>query len=412
MKASTSAPTTPESADAAEDAALRILRGAGQSGRVAAAQAGATRIHRGSRDRGGRALSSPPGTSMTLRWPRRWPRGTAVPGHGVHGSPQTSRLEGRRGRPDHRGARRPERHRGGSRTRSCATTLAACRFAGPRDQRARMRVAGALQRRGFSSALVIRVMRGLISARTFERTRLADSVVMEYTHLGRSGLSVSRLCLGTMNFGPLTDEPTSHRDHGFGARCRPQLLRHRQRLRMEEGRGHHRADRRQMVRAGWRTPREGRARHQALRLDERLAQRHVPLRPQHPQRVRGLAATPADRPHRPLPDASRRPEHAVRRDLGGDGSAGAAGQDPLRRLVELRRLDHRAGAGDWREPGTSSGSSASSACTTSSSATSRRRSIPRRSTTESASSPGARSCAGCSAASSPRSRGPAGRRRR
>jgi aryl-alcohol dehydrogenase-like predicted oxidoreductase len=27
---------------------------------------------------------------------------------------------------------------------------------------------------------------------------------MEYTHLGRSGLLVSRLCLGTMNFGPLT----------------------------------------------------------------------------------------------------------------------------------------------------------------------------------------------------------------
>jgi NDP-hexose 2,3-enoyl reductase len=33
---------------------------------------------------------------------------------------------------------------------------------------------------------------------------------MEYTHLGRSGLSVSRLCLGTMNFGPQADEPTSH----------------------------------------------------------------------------------------------------------------------------------------------------------------------------------------------------------
>jgi aryl-alcohol dehydrogenase-like predicted oxidoreductase len=32
---------------------------------------------------------------------------------------------------------------------------------------------------------------------------------VEYTHLGRSGLSVSRLCLGTMNFGPLTDEATS-----------------------------------------------------------------------------------------------------------------------------------------------------------------------------------------------------------
>ncbi|SDD80928.1 aldo/keto reductase [Auraticoccus monumenti] len=33
---------------------------------------------------------------------------------------------------------------------------------------------------------------------------------MEYTHLGRTGLSVSRLCLGTMNFGPSTDEATSH----------------------------------------------------------------------------------------------------------------------------------------------------------------------------------------------------------
>ncbi|MER6097795.1 aldo/keto reductase [Streptomyces sp. NPDC001728] len=33
---------------------------------------------------------------------------------------------------------------------------------------------------------------------------------MEYTQLGRTGLKVSRLVLGTMNFGPQTDEPTSH----------------------------------------------------------------------------------------------------------------------------------------------------------------------------------------------------------
>jgi len=33
---------------------------------------------------------------------------------------------------------------------------------------------------------------------------------MEYTHLGRLGLMVSRLCLGTMNFGPLTSEDDSH----------------------------------------------------------------------------------------------------------------------------------------------------------------------------------------------------------
>jgi aryl-alcohol dehydrogenase-like predicted oxidoreductase len=33
---------------------------------------------------------------------------------------------------------------------------------------------------------------------------------MEYRHLGRLGLKVSPLCLGTMNFGPQTSEPDSH----------------------------------------------------------------------------------------------------------------------------------------------------------------------------------------------------------
>ncbi|MFO0730877.1 MAG: aldo/keto reductase [Nitrospiraceae bacterium] len=34
---------------------------------------------------------------------------------------------------------------------------------------------------------------------------------MQYVHLGRSGVRVSRLCLGTMNFGPHTTEADSHR---------------------------------------------------------------------------------------------------------------------------------------------------------------------------------------------------------
>ena len=34
---------------------------------------------------------------------------------------------------------------------------------------------------------------------------------MEYKHLGRTGLSVSKLCLGTMNFGPYTNEEDSFR---------------------------------------------------------------------------------------------------------------------------------------------------------------------------------------------------------
>ncbi len=33
---------------------------------------------------------------------------------------------------------------------------------------------------------------------------------MQYAHLGRTGLLVSRLCLGTMNFGPQTSEADSH----------------------------------------------------------------------------------------------------------------------------------------------------------------------------------------------------------
>jgi NDP-hexose 2,3-enoyl reductase len=32
---------------------------------------------------------------------------------------------------------------------------------------------------------------------------------MQYARLGRTGLRVSRLCLGTMNFGPLTSEADS-----------------------------------------------------------------------------------------------------------------------------------------------------------------------------------------------------------
>jgi len=40
---------------------------------------------------------------------------------------------------------------------------------------------------------------------------------MDYVHLGRSGLRVSPLCLGTMNFGPLTEEGDAHQimDHAL-----------------------------------------------------------------------------------------------------------------------------------------------------------------------------------------------------
>jgi NDP-hexose C3-ketoreductase / dTDP-4-oxo-2-deoxy-alpha-D-pentos-2-ene 2,3-reductase len=38
-------------------------------------------------------------------------------------------------------------------------------------------------------------------------TKIRKEMKMDYTQLGRTGLQVSRLCLGTMNFGPQTTEP-------------------------------------------------------------------------------------------------------------------------------------------------------------------------------------------------------------
>jgi aryl-alcohol dehydrogenase-like predicted oxidoreductase len=46
---------------------------------------------------------------------------------------------------------------------------------------------------------------------TFRFSGNAKEDAMQYTHLGRTGLKVSRLCLGTMNFGPQTTEADSFR---------------------------------------------------------------------------------------------------------------------------------------------------------------------------------------------------------
>ena len=44
-----------------------------------------------------------------------------------------------------------------------------------------------------------------------EATAAGSTRPIEYTHVGRLGWIVSRLCLGTMNFGPHTTEPDSRR---------------------------------------------------------------------------------------------------------------------------------------------------------------------------------------------------------
>ena len=144
-------------------------------------------------------------------------------------------------------------------------------------------------------------------------------------------------------------------DHGSRARDRHQLLRHRQPLRRgadsarpgrRPRRGALRLDRgdhRRLVLVRRRPPGAHRARHQAVRGDGRLAQRRQAVRAEHPAGLRRVAAPAAHRLHRPVPDAPRRPGHPVGRDLAGDGGARHPGQDPLCRLVQLRRLAHRAG---------------------------------------------------------------------
>ena len=94
---------------------------------------------------------------------------------------------------------------------------------------------------------------------------------MQYTHLGRSGLSVSRLCLGTMNFSWTTDKPESFRvmdsAHDKGINFFDTANRYGRPVPgvTEEWMG-------RVVRPGRQPPRKDRARDQALWRYGRMAQ--------------------------------------------------------------------------------------------------------------------------------------------
>ena len=62
---------------------------------------------------------------------------------------------------------------------------------------------------------------------------------MQYTHPGRSGLSVSRLCLGTMNFGPHTSEEDSQVIMDRALDLGINFFDTANRYGLREGRGHH-----------------------------------------------------------------------------------------------------------------------------------------------------------------------------
>ena len=215
-------------------------------------------------------------------------------------------------------------------------------------RRGASRSAGAHARRRRAAAPRLLVVAGRPGAARIDLTvRLAR---MEYTHLGRSGLSVSRLCLGTMNFGPETDEATSHQIMDAALDAGLNFFDTANVYGWKKGEGIT-----EQIVGRWFAQGGGRREKVVIATklygsmsdwpnDTFLSARNIR------ECLRRLAPAPADRSHRPLSDAPRRPEHAVRRDLGGDGGAGAAGQGALRRLVELRGLDDRAGAGGGASP--------------------------------------------------------------
>ena len=165
---------------------------------------------------------------------------------------------------------------------------------------------------------------------------------MEYVRLGRTGLRVSRLCLGTMNFGPLTSEADSFAIMDQALELGINFFDTANVYGWKTGEGvTEQIIGRWLAQGGGRRDRIVLATKVYGRMGGGPNDRRLSARA-HPPRLRGQPAAPADRPHRPLPDASRRPGHAVGRDLAGDGDPGRAGQGALRRQQQLRRLAHRA----------------------------------------------------------------------
>ena len=158
--------------------------------------------------------------------------------------------------------------------------------------------------------------------------------------LGTTGVHVSPLTLGTMMFGAWgnTDHDDVDPDHPPGPRRRDQRHRHRRRLRPRRVRG----DRRQgPARADATTVVLATKFHGAMSDDDPNQRRQLPAL-DHPGGG-GLAAPPADRPHRPLPGAPPASGDRHRRDARRALRPRPRGQGPLHRHVDVPALAGRGG---------------------------------------------------------------------
>ena len=167
---------------------------------------------------------------------------------------------------------------------------------------------------------------------------------MHHTHLGRTGLSVSRLCLGTMTFGLQCDEATSLRDPRPRGRGRHHLPRHRRRLSRSAAASRPPAAPRRSSAAGSQGQRARLRRgHQVLRRrwarspwdQGNVAQAHP--RRRSTRRCGGCAPTTSTSTSCTAPTPRRR---STRR-CGALDDLVRAGQGALRRLLQLPRLPGR-----------------------------------------------------------------------
>ena len=156
-----------------------------------------------------------------------------------------------------------------------------------------------------------------------------------FTRLVAPACPSRRLCLGTMNFGPQTDEADSHAIMDAALDAGINFFDTANVYGWGESKGRTEEIIGSWFATGRRPPRQGRARHQGLRHADEATwpNDEQAVRAEHPPRRRRQPQAAADRLHRPLPVPPHRPRHAVGGDLAGDRRPGPAGQDPLRRLA-------------------------------------------------------------------------------
>ena len=169
---------------------------------------------------------------------------------------------------------------------------------------------------------------------------------MQYVRLGRTGLQVSRLCLGTMNFGPLTSEADSFAIMDRALELGINFFDTANVYGWKTGEGvTEQIIGRWLAQGGGRRDRIVLATKVYGRMgtgpnDTRLSALHI--RRACDESLRRLQTD-----HRSLPDAPRGSEHAVGRDSAGVRRAIAQGKVIYAGSSNSRRLAHR--AGEWRD---------------------------------------------------------------